>query len=56
MKSVKANIVERYGRRRYKQDFIRLLVYPFSSLLETTDHLGTLYETGSVLMKICLMI
>jgi four helix bundle protein len=48
MKSVKANIVEGYGRRRYKQDFIRLLVYSFSSLLETTDHLETLYETGSL--------
>ncbi len=51
MKSVKANIVEGYGRRRYKQDFIRLLVYSFSSLLETTDHLETLYETGSLTNK-----
>jgi len=51
MKSVKANIVEGYGRRRYKQDFIILLVYSFSSLLETTDHLETLYETGSLTNK-----
>jgi four helix bundle protein len=47
-KSVKANIVEGYGRRRYKQDFIRLLIYSFSSLIETTDHLETLFETGSL--------
>lgn len=47
-KSIKSNIVEGYGRRRYKQDLIRLLSYSFSSLLETTDHLETLYETGSL--------
>jgi four helix bundle protein len=27
IKSVKSNIVEGYGRRRYKQDFIRFLTY-----------------------------
>ena len=33
-KSVKDNIVEGYGRRRYKQDFIKFLVYAHASLLE----------------------
>jgi four helix bundle protein len=32
--SVKDNIVEGYGRRRYKADFIKFLVYSYASLLE----------------------
>lgn len=48
MKSVKATIVEGYGRRQYKQEFIRYLTYAFASCIETMDHLETLYETGSL--------
>lgn len=48
MKSVKSNIVEGYGRRRYKQEFIRFLTYSLASCDETTDHLETLYETESL--------
>ena len=51
MKSVKATIVEGYGRRRYKQDFLRFLVYALASCDETTDHLETLYETGSLFQR-----
>lgn len=47
-KSIRTNIVEGYGRRRYKQDFIRFLVYAHSSVDETRDHLETLFETGSL--------
>ena len=47
-KAVKANIVEGYGRRKYKADFIRFLIYSLSSNDETTDHLETLYETHSL--------
>ncbi len=47
-KSVRANIVEGYGRRRYKHDFIRFLCYAESSCDETIDHLETLFETGSL--------
>ena len=47
-KSVKSNIVEGYGRRRYKQDFLRFLHYALASNLETADHLETLFETGSL--------
>ena len=47
-KSVKSNIVEGYGRRRYKQEFIRFLTYGHGSCDETVDHLETLYETGSL--------
>ena len=48
VKSVKSNIVEGYGRRRYKQDFIRFLVIAIASLDETIDHLETLMETESL--------
>jgi len=48
IKSVKSTIVEGYGRRRYKQDFVRFLTYALSSCDETTDHLETVFETGSL--------
>jgi len=48
IKSVKSNLVEGYGRRRYKQEFIRFLTFAIASCDETTDHLETLYETGSL--------
>ncbi|MCW9705924.1 four helix bundle protein [Fodinibius salsisoli] len=48
IKAVKANIVEGYGRRHYKNDFIRFIIYALSSTDETIDHLETLYETGSL--------
>lgn len=48
IKSVKSTIVEGYGRRRYKQDFIRFLIYAIASNDETTDHLETLFETESL--------
>jgi four helix bundle protein len=48
IKSVAANIVEGYGRRRYKMDFIRFLVYAESSVDETIEHLEILFETGSL--------
>jgi four helix bundle protein len=47
-KSVRSNIVEGYGRRRYKQDFLRFLCFAESSCDETIDHLETLFETGSL--------
>jgi four helix bundle protein len=47
-KSVKSSIVEGYGRRRYKQEFVRFLTYAIGSNDETIDHLETLFETGSL--------
>jgi len=47
-KSIRSNIVEGYGRRRYQSDFIRFLTYSHSSVDETRDHLETLFETGSL--------
>ena len=52
MKSVKSNIVEGYGRRRYKNDFIKFLVYSQASLDETVDHLETLFRTESLKDKV----
>lgn len=48
VKSVKSNIVEGYGRRRYKQEFLQYLTRALASCDETVDHLETLFETGSL--------
>lgn len=40
--SVVTNSVEGYGRRRYKQDFIKFLTYSHASNLETICHLEKL--------------
>ena len=48
IKSTKSTIVEGYGRRRYKLDYVRFLTYSIASCDETTDHLETLYETESL--------
>jgi len=48
IKSVKSNMVEGYGRRRYKQEFIKFLIYSIASNDEILDHLETLYFTGSL--------
>lgn len=46
-KSIPTNITEGYGRNRYKQEFIKFLVYAHASCDETIHHLTmikTLYE------------
>jgi len=48
IKSTKSLIVEGYGRREYKQDFIRFLINSLASNDETIDHLENLFETGSL--------
>ena len=47
-KNVKSTIEEGYGRRRYKQDFLRFLTYSIASNIETTGHLENLFETNSL--------
>lgn len=47
-KSIRSNIVEGYGRRRYKQEFIRFLTFALASSCETADHLEILRETESL--------
>ena len=48
MKSVKSNIVEGYGRRRHKAEYVRFLDFSYASALKTIDHLETLHETESL--------
>ena len=43
-KSIKDQIVEGYGRRRYKPDFLKFLVYSQSSCDETTSQLEMIIE------------
>ena len=50
-KSAKSLIVEGYGRRVYKQDFIRFLINSLASNDETIDHLENLYNTNSLINK-----
>jgi four helix bundle protein len=47
-KSVRSNIVEGYGRRIYKMDYVKHLIYAQASNDETIDHLETLFETKSL--------
>ncbi|HET8884773.1 MAG TPA: four helix bundle protein [Salinimicrobium sp.] len=49
--SVFTNIVEGYGRRRYKADFIRFLIYSHSSNDETICHLEKLMVLYPDLLK-----
>ncbi len=37
--SVVTNIVEGYGRKKYKAEFVRFLIFSWSSCLETVNHL-----------------
>jgi len=47
-KSIGANIVEGFGRKRYKGEYIRFLTYALASCDETKYHLEMLWETGSL--------
>jgi four helix bundle protein len=44
-KSIASCIVEGYGRRRFKADFIKFLVYAHASCDETIVHLNFLQDT-----------
>jgi four helix bundle protein len=47
-KSISSLIVEGFGRRRYKADFVKFLVHAHASCDETKEHLETLYDTESL--------
>lgn len=47
-KSVVCNIVEGFGRRRYKQEFVQYLTYCQASCDETKEHLELLHDTLSL--------
>ncbi len=44
-KGITANIVEGYGRKRYKAEFIKFLVYAQASCDETVVHLNFIRDT-----------
>ena len=50
-KRVKACIVEGYGRRIYKADYLRFSVFALASNDESRDHLETLFEPNPSLTK-----
>jgi len=47
-KRVAASIVEGYGLRKYKDDFLRYLHRALASAEETREHLSMLHDTGSL--------
>lgn len=42
--SVPTNIVEGYGRKRYKSDFIKFLTYSWASCLESVFHIEKIHK------------
>ncbi len=50
-KSISSLIVEGFGRRRYKADFVKFLVYSQASCDETKEHLEMVYDTQSLTDK-----
>ena len=53
VKSVRSCIVEGFGRRQYKQDWLKYLRHALASNDETIDHLDILWETGSLKDEKC---
>jgi four helix bundle protein len=47
-KAIPSCIVEGFGRRQYRNDFVRFLVFAQASNDETKEHLSLLFETGSL--------
>lgn len=47
-KSIPANIVEGFGRKKYQQDYLRFLIIAHASCNETIEHLELLHETDSL--------
>ena len=47
-KSIVANFVEGYGRRRYQAEYVKFLTYALASCDETKAHLELLFETSSL--------
>ncbi len=47
-KSIVSNIVEGYGRKYYKNEFVKFLTYALSSCDETKAHLEMLCKTESL--------
>lgn len=52
-KSITVNIVEGFGRRKSKNEFIQFLTYALASCDETREHLNILFETESLKDREC---
>ena len=52
-KSVGANIVEGFGRKKYKGEYVQFLTYALASCDETKYHLEILQETKSLSEERC---
>ena len=50
-KSIVVNIVEGFGRRRYKKEFIKFLTYAHASCDETKVHLNFIVDSGYITEK-----
>jgi four helix bundle protein len=50
-KSVSSLIVEGFGRRHYKAEFVKFLIYSKASCDETKEHIEMLYDTQSLTDK-----
>lgn len=48
-KSIALNIVEGFGRKHYRPEYIKHLTYALSECDETKEHLALLFETGSLI-------
>ena len=51
-KGVCSCIAEGYGRRRYKNDFVRFLVYAQASCDETEVHLEFIHDSGYIKIEL----
>jgi four helix bundle protein len=47
-KSISVNIVEGFGRRRFKAEYVRFLIFSHASCDETIEHLSLLKDTNSL--------
>jgi four helix bundle protein len=47
-KSIGSNIVEGFGSKKYKGEYVKILTYAIASCDETKYHLEILYETKSL--------
>lgn len=52
-KSIGANIVEGFGRKRFKGEYVQFLTYSLASCDETKYHLTILYKTRSLEEEKC---
>jgi four helix bundle protein len=48
-KSIVSNIVEGYGRKKFKKEFLKFLIYALASNDETKLHLKFIYDCGYIL-------